>query len=284
MGLFDKISKAFEKKNCDICGGEIGLLGNRKLDDGNLCKNCAAKLSPWFSERRHSTVAQIKEQLDYREANLEEVKKFHTTRSLGTDKKILIDEDARKFVITSARDLVAANPDVIDFSQVTGCIFDIDEDRDEIMTQDKEGKSVSYDPKRYKYSYDFYITVQVNHPYFDEMKFKLNNHSVNTGENRIGGMRSSQQIDNFGKSTAGAVLGGVIGALNAMSNTNMGYMSPEYEQYKQMGEEIKAILTGAREAVRAEAAPKRAVICPYCNATTVPDANGRCEYCGGSIL
>ena len=29
MGLFDK-------KYCDICGEKIGLLGNRKLDDGNL--------------------------------------------------------------------------------------------------------------------------------------------------------------------------------------------------------------------------------------------------------
>ena len=41
MGLFDK-------KVCDICGEKIGLLGNRKLDDGNLCKDCAKKLSPWF--------------------------------------------------------------------------------------------------------------------------------------------------------------------------------------------------------------------------------------------
>ena len=39
MGLFDKL---FSKKECSICGGEIGLLGNRKLEDGNLCKNCAA--------------------------------------------------------------------------------------------------------------------------------------------------------------------------------------------------------------------------------------------------
>ena len=45
MGLFDK-------KICDICGEKIGLLGNRKLDDGNLCKDCAKKLSPWFEERR----------------------------------------------------------------------------------------------------------------------------------------------------------------------------------------------------------------------------------------
>ena len=38
MGLFDK-------KYCDICGEKIGLLGNRKLENGNLCKNCAKKLS-----------------------------------------------------------------------------------------------------------------------------------------------------------------------------------------------------------------------------------------------
>ena len=56
MGLFGKL---FEKKECAICGGEIGLLGNRKLEDGNMCKACAAKLSPWFDERRHSTGAQI---------------------------------------------------------------------------------------------------------------------------------------------------------------------------------------------------------------------------------
>ena len=41
MGLFGKL---FEKKECAICGGEIGLLGNRKLEDGNMCKACAAKL------------------------------------------------------------------------------------------------------------------------------------------------------------------------------------------------------------------------------------------------
>ena len=47
MGLFDK-------KYCDICGEKIGLLGNRKLENGNLCKNCAKKLSPWFSDRRNN--------------------------------------------------------------------------------------------------------------------------------------------------------------------------------------------------------------------------------------
>ena len=73
----------FSKKYCDVCGEKIGLLGNRKLEDGNLCKECAKKLSPWFSDRRQSTVTEIKEQLAYREANQEKVAQVHPTRSLG---------------------------------------------------------------------------------------------------------------------------------------------------------------------------------------------------------
>ena len=87
MGLFDK-------KYCDICGEKIGLLGNRKLENGNLCKNCAKKLSPWFSDRRSSTVEEIKAQLAYREENRQKVAEFHTTRTLGTNTKVLLDEDA----------------------------------------------------------------------------------------------------------------------------------------------------------------------------------------------
>ena len=63
MGLFDK-------KYCDICGEKIGLLGNRKLENGNLCKNCAKKLSPWFSDRRNSTVEEIKAQGEVFDPNL----------------------------------------------------------------------------------------------------------------------------------------------------------------------------------------------------------------------
>ena len=95
MGLFDK-------KYCDVCGEKIGLLGNRKLEDGNLCKNCAKQLSPWFSERRHSTLADIKAQLAYREENKQAVKDFHVTLTLGKGMKVLVDEDAHKFMVTDA--------------------------------------------------------------------------------------------------------------------------------------------------------------------------------------
>ena len=101
MGLFGKL---FDKQ-CSICGNEIGLLGNRKLEDGNMCKECAAKLSPWFSDRRNSTVAEIEEQLAYREENKKAVEKFNVTLSLGTDMKVLIDEDAEKFMVTRARNI-----------------------------------------------------------------------------------------------------------------------------------------------------------------------------------
>ncbi len=136
MGLFGNL---FEKKICSVCGGEIGLLGNRKLEDGNLCKNCAKKLSPWFSDRKNSTVEEIKEQLAYREANRSKVAAFHTSRTFGVNTKVLLDEDAGKFMVTSARNLEDANPDVLDFSDVTGCRIDIDEKRSEVTREDAEG-------------------------------------------------------------------------------------------------------------------------------------------------
>ena len=254
MGLFDK-------KYCSICGEKIGLLGNRKLEDGNLCKNCAAKLSPWFSDRRNSTVEEIKNQLAYREENREKVSAFHTTRTLGTDTKVLLDEDAGKFVVTRARNLPDANPDVLDFSDVTGCNLDVDEDKREIKRKDKDGNEVSFNPPRYEYSYDFYITIYVNNPYFDQIHFKVNSDSVEiTPPPPRPGMTS----------------------VRCNPETNV-----EYKECKKMAEEIKQALTKVRKDVREKAeqaaAPKAAVTCPYCGATTTPDASGCCEYCGGAV-
>lgn len=171
MGLLDK-------KYCDICGEKIGLLGNRKLEDGNLCKDCAKQLSPWFSDRRRSTVEDIKRQLAYREENRGRASQFRTTRSYGEDCKVLLDEEHRWFTVTRARDLADANPDILDYTALTGCRVDIDESRTEQKREGPDGKEVSYNPPRYEYSYDFEVIISVNNPYFDEMKFRLNNSSV----------------------------------------------------------------------------------------------------------
>ena len=171
MGLFDK-------KYCDICGAHIKLLGNKKLEDGNCCKECASKLSPWFNERRHSTVDSIKEQLAYREANLEEVASFNVTHTIGDGTKILIDEDQKKFIITSSSKWRDSNPDVIPFSAVTGCDTRIEEYKSEDTTRDNDGNEMSYVPPKFSYSYNFQVTVHVNNPYFDELNFRLNSSSV----------------------------------------------------------------------------------------------------------
>ena len=59
MGFFDKM---FEKKECAICGTELGLLGKTKINEGYLCKECAGKLSPYFHGYRSSTADDIREQ------------------------------------------------------------------------------------------------------------------------------------------------------------------------------------------------------------------------------
>ena len=171
MGLFDK-------KYCDVCGEKIGLLGNRKLEDGNLCKNCAKKLSPWFNDRRNSTVQEIKEQLAYREENRKKVAQFRVTKSFGEDMKVLIDETHLWFMVTRADSLTEANPDVIDFSALVDCSMNVEEHRTEVTRTDKDGKRVSYDPPRYEFRYDFDILIRVNTPYFDEIKFQLNGNDV----------------------------------------------------------------------------------------------------------
>lgn len=253
MGLFDKI---FEKKICDICGGEIGLLGNKKLEDGNCCKTCAGKLSPFFSDRRSSTIAEIKEQLEYREANKDEVARFNVTCTIGGDNsKLLLDEDQRKFMVTSARNIAEANPDVLSYAQVTGCTLDIDEHREEQKRKDAEGKMVSYMPPRYSYSYDFNVIIRVNHKYFDQIKLRLNSSDVETTPE--GGIPSNR--------------------------THNPRLDVSYREYEKMGNDIIALLTDVREQARAEAAPKAASTCPYCGATTIPDANGCCEFCGGAM-
>jgi len=166
MGLFDA-------KYCSICGNKIGLLGNRKLEDGNLCKDCASKLSPWFNERRHSTVAEIKEHLAYRDRNALGIASLHPTKVLGNNYKVYIDENLKKFVVTRQRDFRSGNPDIVDLSQVMNATYKVTEDKDEIYTKDAEGKRVSYDPKQYEYEYRFDVTISVDSPYFSEIDFEL---------------------------------------------------------------------------------------------------------------
>lgn len=170
MGLFGKM---FDKKVCDICGGDIGLLGNRKLEDGNLCKDCAKKLSPFMTDRRQSTVEEIRRHLAYRESNLRVLSAVHPTNVIGGNTKVYIDEAAGKFFVTRSRNWREENPDVIDFSQVIDVRTDVTEHRTEEYHNDREGHRVSFNPPRYRYTYEFETTILVDSPYFNEIRFEL---------------------------------------------------------------------------------------------------------------
>lgn len=235
----------FGKKNCDFCGDKIGLLGNRKLSDGNMCKNCAKDISPYLVGRKQYSVEDMKEHLAWRESNRARLAEFQPTQTLGLGTKVHIDENLGLLVVTSRSKYREENPDLIEFSQVSGCVLDIDETKNELKRKNAEGKEESYQPPRYSYEYDFYIVIHVNHPWFDQIRFQVNQSSVE------------------------------------------GRNSAAYRDTERKATEIRDALQNLHQQVRetaAEAArPKASINCPACGATTLPDANGRCEYCGAAV-
>ncbi|MDO4538771.1 MAG: DUF4428 domain-containing protein [Coriobacteriales bacterium] len=241
MGLFNR-----KKKTCAVCGKELGLFGKVKIaDDQVICKECSGKLSPYFTGRRSATVDQIIDQLEYREQNKAVVADLNPTRTLGNSTKVYIDDEAGKLAITNDSNWRNANPDIFDFEQITGCEWEVEEDRTEIKRELEDGREVSYNPPHYEYEYDFYVTVQINHPYVSSIRFKVNTYTI--------------ELRN----------------------------SAEYNNTERIAKEIHAALTdlhkGVQEARVAANTPKKAVVCPHCMATTMPDANGCCEYCGGAL-
>lgn len=267
MALFGKL---FEKKVCSICGGDIGLLGNRKLADGNCCKKCAAKLSRWFEDRRESTVVQIKEQIAYREKNAEELKDFVVSTVIGEYEKMYIetvDDVPTRFFITSDSDYLSENPDIIPFADVISCTLDIDENEEELMRENAEGESVSYNPPRFEHHYNFYIDMVIrNNPYFDSIRFNINDDDV----------------------TLETVRGGAVGRAPIARNPAHSRQSERYKQYEQMGKDICQAVEDARRGVQVQKAAAAAeeaskpAFCPACGAPA-GDSNF-CQFCGSRLV
>ena len=158
----------------------LGLLGNRKLDDGNLCKDCAKKLSPWFEDRRHSTVEDIKRQLEYREKNKKAVMDFCITRQINTrNYNVFIDDNKGNFTVARKLD-VNENPDIVPLSAVVQCRVDVERQQNEETYTTKDGETVSYQPPVYKYEFDYTMRIKVKTPWFDDMDFRLNTFSISS--------------------------------------------------------------------------------------------------------
>ena len=272
MALFGKL---FEKKVCSICGGEIGLLGNRKLADGNCCKKCAGGLSPWFEDRRESTVAQIQEQLAYRARNAEALKSFCVTTVIGENEKMYIEEVdgvPTRFFVTSTSDYLRENPDIISFADVMSCSIDIDENKEEIMRENKEGEQVSYNPPRFEHHYNFYIDMVIrNTPWFDSIRFNVNDEDVT--------------LETVGSGGSMGMRRGSMGA-PAMRNPAANRESDRYRTYEQMCKKICQTVEdakcGAQQQAAAEAAqPEIPAFCPACGAPT--NDSRFCQFCGTKL-
>jgi len=279
MGFF---SKLFEKKECSICGGEIGLLGNRKLEDGNCCKDCAKKLSPWFDDRRHSTVEQIKEQLAYREANRAELDGFRPTVAYGegyTLRAEVVNGIPARFVVERYEDFKEENADIICFKDVTSFNIDVQESDQELKRRNSDGEMVSYYPPRYEYSYDFYAEIKVNHPYFDDIRVEISPSTVTleTVEHRSRGGKFGSGFDPT--------------------------LYPEYRKYRSQCDELEELFragmqgialpgygtgvqpSGAATVVPSEQEtpqdPTGVNFCHSCGAKA--DGGKFCEYCGAKL-
>ena len=210
MGLFDK-------KICDICGEKIGLLGNRKLDDGNLCKDCAKKLSPWFEDRRHSTVEDIKRQLEYREKNKKAVMDFCITRQINTrNYNVFIDDNKGNFTVARKLD-VNENPDIVPLSAVVQCRVDVERQQNEETYTTKDGETVSYQPPVYKYEFDYTMRIKVKTPWFDDMDFRLNTFSISS-DNR----GELMEVEQTAYQIIAALTPNAAGMQPGMSGMNMG--------------------------------------------------------------
>ena len=227
MGIFD----VFKKKDCEICGKEVGVFGYKKLENGEICKDCVKLLSPWFDERRHSTVEQIKAQLAAREQNKIALEDFAHSLCYGVGyRKIYIEVQngiPTRFVISENEDYRAENADIISFSNVSSFEIDIDDSRSEEKYTNDKGERVSYNPPRYTYSYDFDLKLTITGiPYIDDMRMRLNSSTLHL-----------ETIERRG------LLGGIVGA------TFDPTLYPEYREYKAMCDELSEIFSCGQRGV-----------------------------------
>jgi len=285
MGLFD----AFKKKDCEICGKEVGMLGYKKLEDGEICKDCVKLLSPWFDDRRHSTVDQIKQQLVYREENRGALDTFRPTLAYGeryTLRAELVNGIPYRFLVARTDNYKEENADLINFKDVTSFNIDVQEHNRELKARNSDGEQVSYHPPRYEYSYDFYAEIHVNHPYFDDIRFQINRNTIN--------LETIERRSGFGVSLFGSGFDPTL--------------YPEYRQYRSECDELEELFragmqgfalagfaaaaqpavqpmleqpAAAAPAPAPEPAPVGPKFCPNCGAPA--DGGKFCQSCGSKL-
>ncbi|NLA71642.1 MAG: DUF4428 domain-containing protein [Clostridiaceae bacterium] len=240
----------FERKICDICGAKCGLLGGKKVKDGRLCSDCAKKQSPYLTSRKNFTVEEMKQHLDDRAKNMEIIEAFDPTRTIGSSLKLYLDDDRGLWFVTKARRYQDVNPDVFTADQVLGARVDIVKST-RIETLEpaepaRDGKPAKPAKTKEVTEYNFFVLLDVSHPWVNQMRLQVNNSSIAGGVYHPDYKEADRDANEI---------------VNALVEMRDGVMIEKKEMAK----------------------PKQRVICPNCGATTMPDENGYCEYCMGAI-
>lgn len=292
----DFLKKMFEKKECSICGKESGLLGNRKLEDGNLCKECTSKLSPWYEERRHATVQVIKQHLMYRELNRKTLETIKPLRSFGEYHKIhfiYADGYAQCFMVSKTDDYISENADIIPSVRVKNCYLDVSEHSTELTRLNENKQRVSYDPPRFEYRYDFYVVLEVSLDFCDDIRFKLNKHPVRVEiERRRNWIEDPtkdvqyQHFANMYREIELILVDGMKCGMKAVEENNekMKEFRDKMNEKMKQAREMKEKLYANQEQKEQETAtsPNRPKFCPNCGAPA--SAGTFCRECGYKLV
>lgn len=176
MGLFSK--------KCSICGEKAGMISGKKLVDGNICGDCINKLSPWFDAFSDSTVDDIKAQMAWRDSQKDQLAAFNMTKAWGIKKypdamQFIFDREKKLFTVVPGPEesFKDRKPDIFSFSDALNVTLEVDE-----YWSEKGGE---FDPRgigqltqdRYKdvfWRYDFYLVIKMNHPFIEEIRYKMN--------------------------------------------------------------------------------------------------------------
>ena len=163
----------------------------------------------------HSTVEDIKRQLEYREKNKKAVMDFCITRQINTrNYNVFIDDNKGNFTVARKLD-VNENPDIVPLSAIVQCRVDVDQQQQE-ETYTKDGETVSYQPPVYKYEFDYTMRIKVKTPWFDDMDFRLNTFSISS-DNR----GELMEVEQTGHQIIAALTPNAAGMQPGMPGMNM---------------------------------------------------------------